>query len=77
MVSCSSAINCHRRSFAITEYLHIEKTIINNNNKEDSVMRGDITMAVPIPGQDYDDVDLIIFDVVNVGYFASSGYEVN
>ena len=71
-MSCSSRINCHHRSLAITEYLHVEKTIIDNNYK-DSVIRSDITMAVPIPGQDDDDVDWIIFDVVNTGnlYFVS------
>ena len=45
--------------------MNVEKTIIDNNNKEDSVIRGDITMDVPFPGRDDDDVHWIIFDVVN------------
>ena len=49
-------MNCHHRSLTNTKYLDVDETIINNNNKEDSGIRGDITMAAPIPGQDDDDV---------------------
>ena len=68
-------MNCRHRSLNSTKYLDVDETVCNDNRDEDSVIRGDITMAVPIPGQDDDDVDWIIFDV-DVGYFSSCGNEV-
>ena len=64
-------MNCHHRSLTSTKYLDVDETVFKD---KDNVCRGDTRMGTaPIPGQDDDNVDRIIFDVVNAGYFGSCG----